>query len=113
MFKKKVQDSVAIAKQIKIAERTLQKDKKKALYMLLVQTVLMLGLLTVQGVGFPQFEPIVNIIVLIWVSSKGIFNKLKIGFILLASIFGFNAIFYIDQNRLGPYKIMYEIILNL
>ena len=68
MFKKKVQDSVAIAKQIKIAERTLQKDKKKALYLLLVQAILMLGLLAVQGIGFPLYQPVGNIIEIIWVS---------------------------------------------
>lgn len=68
MFKKKVQDSVAIAKQIKIAERTLQKDKKKALYLLLAQTILMFALLAVQGVGFPLYKTLGNIIVIVWVS---------------------------------------------
>lgn len=77
MFHKKVKDSIAIAKQIKIAERTLHKDRKRALFVLLLEVMALVGLLIVQCVNTADFETAGDVLVIIVVRNSSTGNKLK------------------------------------
>lgn len=102
MFGKKVKDSIAVAKHLKITqERTLKVDRKRALYILLAQTIFLITTLVFQSLSIQFYENIGSSLVI-----------LMVVLILISSIFGFNAVFYVDQTRLGPYK-TFNIILYL
>jgi len=94
MFSKKVKDSIAVAKHLKVTqERTLKVDRKRALYILLAQTIFLIMTLVFQSLSIQFYQNIGSSLVI-----------LMVVLILISSIFGFNAVFYVDQTRLGLYK---------
>ncbi len=106
MFKKRVKDSITVAKHMKIVdERTLKIDRKRALYILILEGLFLIGLIVSQWLSNTFYSFQFGILVIASVSnSKYCLTMKQAALILLSIICGFNIIFYVDQTRLGTYK---------
>jgi len=76
MFNKKVKDSIAVAKHMKIVEeRTLKIDRKRALYTLLLQSAFLIGLIVVQATSLSFYEDLSVYMVMAAVNINIFLNK--------------------------------------
>lgn len=81
MFNKRVKDSITVAKHMKIAEeRTLKIYRKRALYVLLVQSLFLIGLIVAQVLSFSFYEDISVFLAIASVNINEFLNKWKDSF---------------------------------
>jgi len=74
MFGRKVKDSIAVAKHMKITqERTLKVDRKRAIYTLLFQALFLVAVLVIQCLSFSFYNTIASSVVISLVMPKIVF----------------------------------------